>query len=174
MCNFLFRDLGRAGVGKGRSRLLKEGSGRRNAHPVPQTLQHRGQLSGGLDFPPGEICWEDSQGVGWSWGLGKALCHRRLLQRGGGHPQGWAGLCCHLEPLLPHSQGVSDWRARRAGGSTAAAAAAHGWAGPAAATAPSPLRLQPPNQPCLSAEPLSAASRPPRLKSPCPAGERAS
>lgn len=54
MCNFLFGDLGRVGVGKRRSRLLREGSGRRKvpiAHQAPQTLQHRGQLSGAWVLP---------------------------------------------------------------------------------------------------------------------------
>lgn len=99
---------------------------------------------------------------------------RRLLQRGGGHPHGWAGLCCHPESLPPAAtvKGVSGWRARRAGGS-AAACGGGTWADPTAAAAPN-LRLRPSDQPCLSVEPLSAASRPQRLKLPYPAGEQAS
>ncbi|XP_074169127.1 copine-9 isoform X1 [Rhinolophus sinicus] len=113
---------------------------------------------------------KDSEGVGWSWGLDKVPGRPEAAPTGRGPPArlGGAVLPSGVTAAGGHSQGVSGWRARRAGGS-AAACGGGTWADPAAAAAPN-LRLRPSDQPCLSVEPLSAASRPQRLKLPYPAG----
>lgn len=111
--------------------------------------------------------------MGWSWGLDKVPGRPEAAPTGRGPPArlGGAVLPSGVAAAGGHSQGVSGWRARRAGGS-AVACGGGTWADPAAAAAPN-LRLRPSDQPCLSVEPLSAASRPQRLKLPYPAGEQA-
>lgn len=114
-----------------------------------------------------------SQGLGWNWGLGKVpSCSngaRATRRAGRGCVAFWSR--CRGRPQSRREQWESTQCWRECSGHRCGT-----WVGPAAAATPSLpsfLLLRPPDQPCLSAEPLSAASRPPRLKLPCPAGELA-
>lgn len=84
----------------------------------------------------------------------------------GGHPQAGRGFSAIWSRCHWQTQSRSDRRDRRD--------STQGQLGPrevaAAAGAPAAVQVSP-AQPCPSVEPRSAASRPPRSRSPCPAGE---